>query len=131
MSGRETVLSSVDLALLEQLETSLWREDSRFDRALMEPIFAPDFIEFGRSGRIWSRDECLSAVRRPIGASLPLRDFVVRLIARDAALVTIISEICLADVMEYSRRSSVWSRAGGPAGRPWHLRFHQGTPIIG
>src|SRR5262249_58946304 len=44
--GRET---------LERLEADLWREEIRFDRGRMSEVMAPDFLEFGRSGRVYRR----------------------------------------------------------------------------
>jgi hypothetical protein len=41
-----------DRQLLERLEEELWREATRFDRARMNDVFADDFFEFGRSGRL-------------------------------------------------------------------------------
>jgi hypothetical protein len=44
-----------DRQLLERLEEELWREATRFDRARMNDVFADDFFEFGRSGRVYGR----------------------------------------------------------------------------
>jgi hypothetical protein len=68
-------LSDQDRAALERLEEELWREETRFDAERMREIIAPDFFEFGRSGRIYRREETLSVPRQPINAVLPLPDF--------------------------------------------------------
>ena len=117
-------LSHSDLELLRRLEQELWREDSRFDRTRMSELLAPDFVEFGCSGRIYRREDILDSPRHAIHATLPLPDFAAWLIASDVALVTYNSVATHGAVMQYGRRSSIWSRAG--AG--WVLRFHQGTP---
>lgn len=114
-----------DRSLLEQLEASLWRDESRFDRELMEQIFAIDSFEFGQSGRIWSREECLRLAQRMIGANLPLHDVFERLIGGDVALVTYAVDVGCGDALRRSYRSPLWSRAGGR----WRLRSHQETPI--
>jgi len=44
---------------LPALEQTLWRRETRFDRALMEATFAPGFFEFGRSGRRYTRAELI------------------------------------------------------------------------
>ena len=49
-------LSKQDRAALERLEEDLWREETRFDLKRMNEIIAPDFLEFGRSGRIYRRE---------------------------------------------------------------------------
>lgn len=108
---------------LRRLEESLWREDTRFDRKFMDRILAPDFVEFGRSGRIWTRGDTLTMPRRKIGARLPLARFEARMISSEVALVTYRSE-GLEDDLEVGNRSSIWRRT--PDG--WKLEFHQGTP---
>jgi hypothetical protein len=90
----------------------------------MDRILAPDFIEFGRSGRIYSREEALAVPRQNIDARLPLESFAVHPIDRDVFLVTYVSEVTYAEVA-MGNRSSLWSRTD--AG--WQLRFHQGTPV--
>lgn len=111
---------------LQTLEESLWRSETRFDDALMRGTFADDFFEYGRSGRVYGREEMLlgSMAGTPILARLPLRDFAVRLLAPDVAQVTYISEVTYGDAVEYANRSSIWTLVDGT----WRLRFHQGTP---
>ena len=53
-------LDDKDFAKLKQLEASLWIAKTRFDNDYMEQILAPDFFEFGRSGKIYQREETLS-----------------------------------------------------------------------
>jgi hypothetical protein len=112
-----------DLDDIRRLEESLWREETRFDRAHMEKVLAADFIEYGRSGGVYSRQECMAATPRAISARLPLSDFAVRVLDHDTVLVTYLSEVGDGDA-ERANRSSIWSRT--KAG--WRLRFHQGTP---
>jgi len=118
-------LSREDRETLERLEADLWREETRYDRGWMSEILAPDFFEFGRSGRVYRREDTLAAPRRPIEAVLPLPDFRARLLAPDVAQVTYNSAVRSGGAVEWAHRSSVWSR--GPGG--WVLRFHQGTPF--
>lgn len=117
-------LSHEDLELLQRLEESLWREETRFDIAYMEQVLAEDFFEFGRSGRVYSREATLAVPRGSIDAVLPLPDFSARLLSADVTQVTYNSAVTYAGVVEYGRRSSIWSREPGG----WVLRFHQGTP---
>ena len=109
---------------LQSLEESLWRAETRFDRVHMERLLAPDFFEFGRSGRRYTRAETLSAVPCTIRAKIPLEDFSIRLIHPDVALVTYISEVQYA-LLERANRASIWVRHSDR----WQLQFHQGTPI--
>ncbi len=117
-------ISTQDYATLQRLEEELWREESRFDRKRMTEIIAPDFLEFGRSGRTYTREDSLAVPRQPIHAVIPLPDFKSRLLHPDIAQVTYNGAVTYAGVVQYARRSSIWSRS--PSG--WVLRFHQGTP---
>ena len=64
----ETELTAEDRELLQRLEEELWREETRFDVSRMEEIIAEDFLEFGRSGRIYQRADTLSVPSTPIEA---------------------------------------------------------------
>jgi hypothetical protein len=118
-------LSEQDYATLKQLEEDLWRAETRFDLTWMDKILAPGFFEFGRSGRIYSREECLAFSWAPIDALLPLPDFQARLIHPDVAQVTYNSAVRYDGIVQHARRSSLWSRTLDG----WQLRFHQGTPF--
>lgn len=110
------------------LEESLWVAETRYDRAYMESILAADFYEFGRSGRIYTREDMLSfpeKKKQKINARLPLRDFKISAIQEGVTLVTYVSEV-LYDSLQASNRSSLWVKT--PTG--WLLKFHQGTPIF-
>jgi hypothetical protein len=107
------------------LEEELWREETRFDRARMDAVFAPEFSEFGRSGRVYCREDTLAAAREPIDAVIPLPDFNARLLTPDVAHVTYNSAVASAGVVNHARSSSIWSRSG----QTWVLPFHQGTPF--
>ncbi|MEO0376596.1 MAG: nuclear transport factor 2 family protein, partial [Cyanobacteria bacterium P01_A01_bin.17] len=118
-------LTQTDIAQLQELEECLWRSDTRFNHEFMDQTLAPDFFEFGRSGRTYRRKDTLSAPAQTIHAVLPLRDFAVQLVEANVALVTYRSEVTYGDVVEHGRRSSIWSKST----KGWQLRFHQGTPI--
>ena len=118
-------LSSQDRRDLERLEEGLWRADVRFDRVHMDAITAPDFFEFGRSGRTYRREDTLDIPAQPIEAKLPLRGFSARLLDVNVVQVTYVSAVTYDGVEELANRSSIWSRTEGG----WQLRFHQGTAI--
>jgi hypothetical protein len=118
------VLSVEDRKLLQRLEEELWIEETRFDIPYMERVFAEDFFEIGRSGRIYSRADTLAAPGHPIDAVIPLPDFDARLLTDNIAQVTYNSHVTYEGVVEKGRRSSIWFRTSDS----WVLRFHQGTP---
>jgi hypothetical protein len=118
------ILSEEDHAILTQLEEDMWREVMRFDRTFQEQRFAADFFEFGRSGRIYTREQIIRVDSQPINAVLPLPNLAIRLIDKNTAQVTYDSQVKYDSVVEYGRRSSIWSRIESG----WVMRFHQGTP---
>ena len=118
-------LCSEDREQLQSLEEDLWREKTRFDLVQMEQIFAEDFLELGRSGRVYRRSDSLSIPRQPINARIPLPDFEVRSLAENVVQITYNSEVTYQGVVEKARRSSIWTRSTGR----WILKFHQGTPF--
>jgi len=87
-------------------------------------LLAPGFVEHGRSGTVYDRDETLAAMARPpagpAAASIEIADFAVRTLAPDVALATFrtIDPAC-----GPALRVSVWVRRAGA----WQIVFHQGT----
>lgn len=120
----DIVLAEEDRQALTRLEEAMWRDETRFDTSFMEATLAPDFFEFGRSGRTYTREQTLAASRHFIDAKLPLAAFKIRVLDRDTAQVTYNSEVTYDGLVEHGRRSSIWSRTNSG----WVLRFHQGTP---
>jgi hypothetical protein len=119
-------LCAEELQALRVLEESLWCAESRFDENRMAEILAPDFFEFGRSGRAYTREDIIRSSRQDIPSVLPLIDFQARLLANDVAQVTYISHVHYQHGEERAIRSSIWSRRSDGS---WKLRFHQGTPM--
>ncbi len=113
-----------DLERFKSLEESLWIDSTRFDSDYMMKILSPDFVEFGRSGRKYTREETLSAPRRAINAKLPLKDLRVQAIRTDVVLITYVSEVISGEPQK-ANRSSIWTKENGE----WRILFHQGTPL--
>lgn len=118
-------MSKKERDALQRLEEELWREETRFENSRMKRLIAPDFFEFGRSGRTYTRDDSLAVPRNRIEAVLPLPDFRARFLHPNLAQVTYNSAVTYEGVVQHARRSSIWSRIA----RGWVLRFHQGTPF--
>ncbi|MDM9379339.1 DUF4440 domain-containing protein [Chlorogloeopsis sp. ULAP01] len=117
-------LSKEDRTILTRLEEDMWREVTRFDQTFQEQRFAADFFEFGRSGRVYTRDQIIRLDPQPIHAVLPLPNLAIRLLDKNTAHVTYNSQVEYDGIIEYARRSSIWSRTESG----WVMRFHQGTP---
>ena len=118
-------LEKNDIEKLYELEESLWKSETRFNEEYMRTIMAKDFFEFGRSGKIYSIDESLTASYQEIGAKLPLNDFAIHEIDEKVVLITYISEVQYGEI-EIGNRSSLWLKNEDG----WKLKFHQGTPTI-
>ena len=101
----------------------MWNAETRFDLAFQEARFAADFMEFGRSGRTYSRQQIIRTERAPIDAELS--NLQLRELDLATALITYVSIARFGTDVEYAYRSSIWTR--GTNG--WQMRFHQGTPF--
>ncbi|WP_109487285.1 DUF4440 domain-containing protein [Occallatibacter savannae] len=111
---------------LLRLELQLMEPEFRRDRNRVAELLAPDFVEFGSSGTIWSRDGILSLLEMEVIYSRPdVRDFVCRMLCDSVALVTYRTVHASVDARETKEvvRSSIWRKDG--AG--WRICFHQGT----
>ena len=112
---------------LSSLETELHTIEARANRQRMETLLHPDFVEFGRSGRRYTRAEILNEFG-PTSVLQTVRsgNFDLAVLEEGIALVTYASAHVDADGKQYRHtlRSSVWvcTEIG------WRLRFHQGTP---
>jgi uncharacterized protein YndB with AHSA1/START domain len=119
--------------LLEQLrglETELHRIETRRHRDRMDTLLHPDFVEVGRSGRRFSREEVLEdfsadGVLEPVHA----QDFELGQLGQGIALLTYRSaHVSLSGVLfRHTLRTSLWMKTPGG----WRMRFHQGTPVEG
>lgn len=118
-------INSEEYARLKLLEENLWKSNFRFDMAQMDRVLAPDFFEFGRSGRIYRRTDTLDVKKQDIPCKFPLVNFEIRSIDADTVQITYISNVDYPEGKETSLRSSIWSRIN----KRWQLRFHQGTPL--
>jgi hypothetical protein len=112
---------------LERLERELLDPAVRRDRNRVDALLHDDFLEFGSSGRMWTRTELLDLLVTEDYFPPAMEAFDCRMLAPDLALVTY--RTMRADPQTAARRtvnrSSIWVRANGT----WRMRFHQGTPV--
>src|SRR5262249_43295916 len=127
----ETEMNGFDndmlLEELRTLETELHKDETRHNRKRMETLLHPDFIEFGRSGRRYTRADVLKEFG--VGSVLPAihsRHFDLIVLGEGVALLTYFSAHMNAsgNPHRHTLRSSVWVRTAVG----WQIRFHQGTP---
>ena len=113
---------TMDFAAVRTAEEELLTSAARHNQSRLRELLHPDFVEIGRSGRRWTRDEIVAALAdeddRPtthtdewefvgLGPDLTLATYIVRNADGD------------------SRHSSIWAREEGRL----QMRFHQGTQI--
>lgn len=114
------------LPLICSLERELHDPAVRQDARRLDELLHPQFMEIGRSGRAYGRDEALAQMR--VGEAAPrieASDFALRVLGQ-AVLLTYKSTQHggAIGVGVHTLRSSIWLL--GPAG--WQVIFHQGTP---
>lgn len=88
-------------------------------------LLAEGFVEFGSSGRVYSRDEIIEALRHESPMQRSLTHFKTLVLAPDVVLVTYraVRQSGHVTPPESSLRSSIWQRIDGR----WQMMFHQGT----
>jgi glyoxylase I family protein len=112
-----------DLAAhLEALERELLTPDAR-KSARVDELLADDFVEFGSSGRVYTKAAIVAALRGEIPTTLTAADFQLRMLGPDVALLTYRTRRH-GEPDFHALRSSIWRRDGGS----WRMAFHQGTP---
>jgi hypothetical protein len=116
------------VAHLRTLEEDLLRAAIRGSPPELEARLAPDFVEFGRSGRVYDRAALVAALAAEGDDDSPVvrvRDFAVRRLAPDVALATYrsVREDAAGGPSSVALRSSIWRREGDA----WQMVFHQGT----
>jgi ribonuclease HI len=107
---------------LLDLEQRLLDPSVRGSPQAVVPLLHPDFVEFGSSGRVYTKELMVQMMLQQAPGVVRIRDFDVREIAPEAALVTY--RTVGAEGKE-TRRSSIWVRSGGE----WRIVFHQGTRV--
>jgi hypothetical protein len=110
---------------LRRSEEALLDPAVRSNRTRVAELLADDFVEFGSSGRIWTREEILDLLAGENPAPIHMIDFECALLAEDVVLVTYRASRtnALTGIQISSLRSSIWTKKPGG----WRLRFHQGT----
>jgi len=110
------------MRLLEELvdlEERLLQEGWGTDRASVEDLFAPEFVCFGSTGRMWTKATLLDQIPRIPGQLLVMSGATCYPMSDTAALLTY--RLKIGD--RRSLRSSLWVNRDGR----WQRLFHQGT----
>lgn len=103
-----------------KLESRLLEDEIRKDPSLFGPILDDRFFEFGKSGRSFTKADCMEA--GSLGEiKVEIEQFRVTELAADVVLATY--RTVDRSSGDYANRSSIWKRTGGR----WRMMFHQGT----
>jgi hypothetical protein len=112
------------IRLVIEQELALLSPDVRRSRDAVEDLLDPEFREVGASGRLWSRDETVTALAVENG------DMQGETIVTELAGTVLTPDLILLTYMSdrggrLARRVSLWLRTGGA----WRVLYHQGTPL--
>jgi hypothetical protein len=113
-------------ARLRMLEESLLDSNVRHDGNRLHELLAEDFLEFGSSGRVWTRRAIIEMLDTETNFFPPaIEEFHCSFLSDHVALVTYRTIRTDAKTGErlVSLRSSIWTFQDGD----WRMRFHQGT----
>ena len=114
MAHADALLTSARAAEKAMLSPELRRDTKR-----VRELLHPDFVEVGRSGRRWSRDDIVTALTHEHALPVVTDEWEAVQLAPDLALVT----YTITGPGQPSRHSSLWVQSDGRV----PLRFHQGT----
>lgn len=109
------------------LELELVRSETRRNLDRLRALLTDDFVEFGSSGRVFSREEVIAALRDESSFEMTISGFRAVVLSEAAVLVTYQAAVRRSDQPGESRslRSSIWVEDEGR----WRIRFHQGTRL--
>src|SRR4051812_19747562 len=97
------------------VEQQLLKAEVRASAEALDRLVSDEFVEFGNSGRIYSKADVIAQMLAAPNIKVDVSDFQVLAVSEDVALATYRTPASL--------RSSVWRREAGQ----WRCVFHQGT----
>jgi hypothetical protein len=113
------------IVTIRSLEEKLLAPATRHSIVQLDKLLTDDFIEFGRSGKIFDKQTVAERIGKGETARMPLADFKIVILAPDALLATYCATKIEDDGQKsYSLRSSICRKTGDK----WRMFFRQGTP---
>jgi hypothetical protein len=114
-------------AELQRLELALMDPKVRRDRNKVAALLDEEFLEFGASGRAWTREATLALLESENYTPPGVDEFSCSSLGSDAVLVNYRAiRIDERGARAVTLRSSIWIKQSGA----WKMRFHQGTRAI-
>ncbi len=123
----DPTMSSERDDMLFELEQRLAQVGRKLSADDASSLIAEDFVEFGASGKIWSKAEIIAAMSQWPPIERMVENFSVRELSASVCLVTykVVRVTTDRQASPFSLRSSIWRYAGGR----WQIIFHQGTNV--
>ena len=119
--------SQETVSQLLSLEKTLLDPAVRRDRSRVSELLAEDFVEFGSSGTVWTRDRILDLLATEEYVPPAIEAFECRQIGSTTMLATYrsVRVDALTGTRTVTLRSSIWKMENGA----WRIQFHQGTRV--
>ena len=111
--------------MIRKLEERLLKPSVRHSVQDVSGLLADEFIEYGSSGRIFTKKQVVEGLQSEGPVELSLSDFKAKPLASGVILATFRGvKREPGGQKSYSLRSSIWQLIDGK----WQIVFHQGTP---
>ncbi len=113
------------LEFLLKLEMSLWIEETRNNKEFLDKILHIEFMEFGKSGKVFYKKDILEDTSTKINAVFPFDNLNVKNISENTYLITYVAKNKSNDKVIETNRSSIWIGDSENI----QMIFHQGTLV--
>ena len=113
------------LEFLLKLEMSLWIEETRNNKEFLDKVLHEDFMEYGKSGKVFYKKDILEDTNTVINAVFPFENLKVKNISDNTYLITYVVTIKENNELIKTNRSSIWIGDSEFI----QLIFHQGTLV--
>jgi hypothetical protein len=117
---------------LRRCEEKMFETSIRKNAEAVASMLADEFLEFGSSGRVYSKEQIIAELHSEKPRRITMQDFRTQLLSNEVALVTYRSRTVVQDSetakalpVEFLR-SSIWVLRGNQ----WKALFHQGTKAL-
>ncbi len=90
----------------------------------VDQLLAPNFFEYGSSGKIWTRVALIDSLSTEEPTQVVASGFKAQPLSDDTVLITYKTKKVKSGTE--SLRSSIWRNNGGK----WQMVFHQGTGVM-
>jgi hypothetical protein len=112
---------------IKQLEEELLTRAARKNAERLNELIADEFIEIGKSGKRYTKQELIDTLRNEEFTKSEITDYKITFIT-DAIVFIVYTENHYnkaKNKVQSTIRSSIWKSYSGK----WKMVFHQGTPI--